>query len=176
MAKPTLDSLLQILNRCRTYSGDPVNSRGSSAAEIQAASLKTAMEFPPDIRDWLGKVDNVEIPGIVLYGTNEIAKTVAISQEYKSASFLPIGGDSCGNDYVAALAKNPKDPPIVFVEGILGRTKACYIAASSFNLFIKFALERSMSPDDYGWPGDEKFVLKQDPSIASFGYPLPWEA
>lgn len=176
MNKPNLNTLLQILAKSRTYSGGSIAYRGASTIEIKEASIEIGMEFPADLQSWLTKVDGAEVIGCDFLGAKEIVKIASMIPEYRSASFLPIAGDSHGNHYVAVLGDNPLDPPIVFVEGILGRTNVCYIAASTLFIFIKNALERSLNYDDSLWPGDKDYVLREDPKIASFGYPLPWEA
>lgn len=175
MTKPTIKEILQILNESKDPDGDPIKIRGNSPDIIKSASEQVGLVFPPDIQEWFSYTSGPEVRGMDFYSLDYIVQKVQFFHEYKEALFLPIAGDSCGNDYVAALKGNPKNPPIVFVEGILGRNKPQYIASSSFYVFVKHALERSLAYEDSLWPFDKAFVLQNDPLITSFGYRLPWE-
>ena len=176
MTTPTLESVLQSLSRCRTMQGKPIVMKGASPEDIKAASLATGLQFPLPLQLWLSKVNGLEIMGAQFYGANKIAETVNQIPVYRNLSLLPVAGDGCGNHYLAALDRNPADPPIVFVEGIAGRDVVSHIAASTLYAFIQFAVEYSLSPDDSLWPGDKDYVLEKDPGISSFGYSMPWEA
>lgn len=173
--RPSIDSLIKHLRRCRTIRDESVNLRGADPAAINGLAEATGLRIPPPLRAWLSHVNGVELPGCHFYPTHHIAEDFHRYPEYVAASLLPIAGDGCGDHYLAAIRKNEIDPPIVFVDAEIGRDTVSYIAASNLYTFIEFFLTYALDPDGSRWPGNSGYVLAHDPDIASFGYPLPWE-
>ena len=191
-----LADLTSQLQRCKE-SGIQVQS-GILYDEAVLIAEKVMFQPPADFLEWTilcnglsgGSIDQV-------FGLDNVLVDCMNSPEmnWLELNWFPIASDGCGS-YYAIVPMNHSDGttrhPVVFLDHEQSQDKLCdtitCIVASDFYHFISTVIENCVQICECVIDGidydddtsilipfhDEKKVLLNDPTINTFGLPLPW--
>jgi hypothetical protein len=145
---------------------------GASDQEIAALGDTLGIALPGDLQSWLrlNRGDVIGPGGVFGIRPNwdfvDITSRLADYPGWLERGWLPVAGDGCGNFYVLETT-GPLAGFVGFVDTISDPDGFAYVAASGLWQFMCFLLEAER--DDYrsAWPFDRKYVLTQDPNLAT---------
>jgi hypothetical protein len=153
---------------------------------IEAFSRFVRLPVPSDVSTWLRHAKGYCLKsGKVLLSLQpqhlaaSLLHSIMYDQTWIAQSWLPVGDDGCGDDYVVPSdGDGAGHHPVWFIDQS-DHDRPAYVVASEIGLFLEFILEDAIAerePGGFWWPFERDEMARRDPNIVLCrGAPLPWE-
>ena len=186
-SKADLNNNLLLLQRLAAQKPDDISPGGPISRAGLDAYLKNRnaeRAVPMQYQEWILRVNGLQLCWNELFGIGPgVNNAIDVYESIKlfKERYFPIGDNGGCNYFVVDILRLDAsgDGPVLYAPGDNG-WKPLYILASSIHQFIRFILVKNALDEDEAenspWPFDKEYMFREDPAIAQFGYPLPWEA
>jgi hypothetical protein len=152
---------------------------GASDTELADLAARLGVALPQVLTAWLRICKGAAIGPGGLFGARpdqaflDMAERLALHPQWRAVGWLPIAGDSCGNDDVL-ITTGPQAGFVAFIETVADPDRTAYLVASDLWRFLVFLLQRELG--DRRLPFDAAAVLHSDPRLSEgpIGL-LPWQ-
>jgi hypothetical protein len=178
LSQPSLGELVELARRVPAPPGYRL-PEGASEQELSAFESWSGLRIPPQLREWLGKVNGSMIGPGGTSGVDSADKDLSIQSAFgiypvwRALGWIPVAGDGLGNRWVTLAGPDGSEGWVAFVNTHVDPEAIdCYVASGVF-IFLGFLLESELG--EKGWPGNDSYVISRDPKMSLVPDPLtPW--